>query len=169
MRPQATNARAARRLLLCTALVLTCLVAAIPATAGQKQRAGDRINVLLGTPTTFPADRPFHVAHGWTLNPDSTDHDAIGRYGFRLEVDGRPVGADFVERAAVGDQLTRLWVHNVPSGLPAGTHSFTGYWLGPCQRLVESGYTPYPDPTCERPTEVKIANGPLTRWVEFTP
>jgi F5/8 type C domain len=142
------------------------LVAGAPAAAGQHERIGQRINVLLGTPTTFPAEQPFHVVHGWVDAVSSTDYDAFGRYSFTLEVDGNPVELDFVERISDDGVLSRFWVFNFPGGLPAGPHTFTGRWWGPCQRLVDSGYDV--GGPCTNPTELRVANGPLTRQVEFT-
>jgi peptide/nickel transport system substrate-binding protein len=145
----------------------TALIAAgAPAAAGPQERIGPRINVLLGTPTTFPGLQPFHVVHGWVGGVSSTDYDAFGRYSFSLEVDGQPVKADFVERTSDDGALSRFWVFNFSAGLPAGKHSFTARWLGPCQGLVDAGYDV--GGPCANPTELRVANGPLTRFVEFT-
>jgi peptide/nickel transport system substrate-binding protein len=142
------------------------LVAGAPASAEPHERIGERINLLLGTPTTFPADQPFHIVHGWLLTSENSHYDANGKFSFALEVDGEPVEPDFVERTSEDGRLSRFWVFNFPGGLPAGTQSFTGRWIGPCQELVDFGYDV--GGACENPTELRVANGALTRWVEFT-
>jgi hypothetical protein len=148
------------------ALVATAVVA-LPAGAGQKERIGERINLVAGTPATFPANQPFHIAHGWLQIPDRSDYNAVGKTDFTLEVDGPLVDADFIERASEDERLRRTWVHNFPEGLPAGTHTFTARWLGTCQSLVDSNVY---FGTCTKPTErVATAASPLTRTIEFTP
>jgi hypothetical protein len=148
-------------------LAAALFVAAVPAAADPNEPLGERINVLLGAPTTYPANQPFHVAHGWTLGSDDGDHDAIGKFSFTLDVDGQPVEADFVERSVRDDGLlARSWVFNFPAGLPAGIHALTGRWWGPCQGVVDAGYTPLGGP-CTKPTEPRVATGPLTHFVTF--
>jgi hypothetical protein len=146
------------------------LVFAIPAAAVPRARIGQRINVLLGTPTTFPANQPFHVAHGWIgfLHEPQQDHfQAIGKFAFRLELDGQAVEPDFVDRWVSEDTLHSSWVHNFPTGLSAGPHTFNGYFTGPCKVLVSVGYNPGP---CPKQNEVILAGGaPATLTVEFTP
>jgi hypothetical protein len=125
------------------------IVVAAPAAAGPQERVGSRINVLFGNPTTYPAGQPFHVAHGWSIDPQQ---GLLGKWNFALEVDGVPMRSDFVERnwfedPEFGRLTTRFWVYNFPSGLPGGTHTLTGRWQGPCRHA--------PDGTeCSRPSEV---------------
>ena len=130
--------------------------AAAPSAAPHKQRVGQRINVLLGSPAQFPAGEPFHVAHGWGgIASGSSDYDAVGKYTFVLEIDGVVRKADFVDRSVTpssggsADLHGLGVVHNFPDGL-AGTHTFVGRWYGPCQSLVDSGL----QATCANPTEV---------------
>jgi hypothetical protein len=103
------------------------LVAGAPAAAGPHERIGERLNLFVGTPATFSAGQPFHVAHGWVGGVgDSTDHDAFGKHSFTLDLDGTSVDATFVERFVAEDgTLSRWWVFNFPAGLPVGTHVFT--------------------------------------------
>jgi hypothetical protein len=142
------------------------LIVALPAAAEPQERIGERIDLRFPH-ASFPADEPFHVVHGWGLTPDSSGHNAIGLWKFRLEVDGQRVEPDFVERAVDQSQnlLDRFWVFNFPQGLSAGVHSLTGYWIGPCQALVDNGFD-VGEP-CLQPNEQRIAIGPLTRSVAF--
>ena len=167
MASRTAYARMPRRLLLLSVLALAgMLVLAISAAAVPETPIGARINVLLGTPTTFPANQPFHVAHGWiTTDPASTPPAALGLYSVTLELDGEPMAVSVVERFVDEDgTLQRRWVFNFPVGLSAGTHVFTVRWWGPCQGLVDSGYDP--GGPCAKPNELRVANGPLTRSVE---
>lgn len=116
-----------------------------PAAASSKEPVGGRINVLLGTPTEFPAGAPFHVRHGWGVESGITDHDAVGRYDFVLEVDGVRRGEDFVVRSVTpgtggaADTHALGWVFNFPNGM-SGRHTFTGRWFAPCEIAVLGGY-----------------------------
>lgn len=135
---------------------------------GQRERLGNRISLIVG-PSTYAANTPFHVAHGWGLTPDDSESDAIGKWSFVLEIDGQALPANFVERSsnedpAFGHLLSRFWVFNFPSGLSAGRHTFTGRWLGTCEVAVDGGL--YAGP-CTKPTEVvEVATRTLT--VDFT-
>jgi len=113
------------------AVVLAIGMAPLPAAATTDESVGPPINILVGTPTTFPAGTPFHIKHGWGLEPSS---DAVGKYSFALEVDGAYGAEDFVLRSVITgnlDVLARTWVFNFPSGM-TGTHTFVGRWLAPC-------------------------------------
>src|SRR5438105_3530186 len=79
-------------------MLFALLLVAAPASAAPGQLVGQRINVYLGTPTTFPANTPFHINHGWGLG--ATMHPvANGIFGFTLDVDGAPRDADLVFRS----------------------------------------------------------------------
>lgn len=151
------------------ALVVLALAVVPAAAAGGKERVGSRINLFDGAFQVFPAGQPFHVAHGWSLQPDVTDYDALGKWGFSLNVDGVDRSYDFVDKfhqeiAPWGILQSRFWVHNFPDGL-TGTHRLTGQWFGPCQGVVDAGYPVGP---CEKPTtSTNIA--PLTATVAFVP
>jgi hypothetical protein len=146
--------------------VLATAVIALPAAAAEKERIGARLALFPAAPATFAANQPFHIAHGWLVTPDSAGQNAIGKYDFVLEVDGRSIDPDFVERVSTDGQLRRSWVFNFPAGLPAGTHTFAAAWSGPCQGLVDSGLH---TGTCANPTELVVAGAPLWQAVEFTP
>ncbi len=150
-------------------MVLVALAAAwvlaLPAAAAKKERMGERLFLFPSAPATFAANQPFHIAHGWILVPDWSDHDAVGKRYFTLEIDGRPVEPSFVERSSNGETLARSWVYNFPAGLPAGTYTFTATWSGACRSLAESGLY---SGTCSKPNAVVVAIAPLTRTIQFT-
>lgn len=126
-------------------------------------REGDRFNLFAGTPLTFQADAPFHFAHGFYINP-LADHP-IGRYEFRLEVDGNSINKSFVERSDEEDGLLFIWVYNFSDGMPVGEYTFTGHWIYPCAIAVQEGA--YAGP-CKNPSEqVIVRTESLT--VEFLP
>ncbi|HLF72783.1 MAG TPA: hypothetical protein VI524_00425 [Anaerolineales bacterium] len=153
-----------KKILFSILLVLSLLAVATPTAAARKVRVGTRFNLVAGTPTTFTAGAPFHIAHGWI---EASDDDAIGIFEFQLEVDNVLQTADFVERSAESgnpDVLTRVWVFNFPNGM-TGTHTFTGHWLGPCQTLVDHGLFTGP---CSTPNE-KVEAFSRTLTVTFGP
>jgi hypothetical protein len=166
-----------KRLLLVALCTVSPAVAAMPAAANQNERVGVRIDLLADTPTEIEAETPFHVAHGWWMFPSRQQApepvaapQAPGKSGFRLEIDGVAQQLDFVdrwvdiERKHAGLQfLGRLWVFNFPSGLPAGTYTFTAVWFGACESLALSGFPVGP---CAYPTEVKEL--PLSRTLTVT-
>ncbi len=132
------------RRLLPVLLGLLALAFAVSAAADPKERIGDRIDVLLGTPTSYPANTPFHVVQGWVnIDPGATRPEAVGKSFVTLDLDGQPVDASFVERFVADDgTLSRFWVFNFPSGLPAGTHFFTARWWGPAKDSSRPDTTP---------------------------
>ncbi len=145
-------------------LIVALLSMATPAaTAAKSVRVGDRLS-LFGGYTTFPAEQPFHIAHGW-WNP--TNIPGVGLFKFSLDVDGAPVRVDFIERSAISgdpDELLWVWVFNFPDGM-TGSHSFTGHWTGPCQGLVDMGVIPGP---CEKTNKI-IESASRTIIVDFVP
>lgn len=163
-----------RTMLTAVTLLAALTVAVAPAaSAAAKQRTGERINLFGGGFQVFPANQPFHIAHGWlrVLGADQGEPPpALGRYGFSLAVDGQDRPADYMERAPREDPVfgwikPTFSVHNFPDGM-TGTHTFTGHWFGPCTGLVDGGYTPGP---CDHPTEIRTSVGLLTITVIFTP
>lgn len=142
-----------RRLTVVFVALLALLVAsALPVAAGKPAPMGDQIDLINGVPTAFDAGEPFHIQHGWFFpREEASSLVPRGRFGFALTVDGTARPADFrtVTGGPVGTK--RMWVHNFPAGLPAGDHSFDGWWLTPCQYAVDWGF--YPGP-CASPTEM---------------
>jgi hypothetical protein len=127
---------------------------------------GDRINVFLGTPTTFPAGQPFHIRHGGGIGATVPPEQA-GLWEFELDVDGIERRADFVIRNTDPaptttldyPRLNRGWSYDFPAGM-SGVHTFTGHWLGPCGLAVEYGQ--YAGP-CDTPgKQVEILTRTLT-------
>jgi hypothetical protein len=98
---------------------------------------GAAISVFRGAPTTFAAGAPFYIQHGFGLGANEPPTQA-GIYAFRLDVDGVPRAADFVDRSTDappktvydGPVLNRSWIFNFPDGM-TGTHRFTGHWIVP--------------------------------------
>ncbi len=138
-------------ILLAAMLILTFVQ---PAAAKTKvrERIGERLNLLTGTPETFPGRTPFHIAHGWTLADDSTTPPSVrGAFGFELEVDGALRQPSFRERlvdeSVEPPIISVFWVHNFPRGM-RGAHTLVGRWYAPCQWSVDQGM--YPGP-CETP------------------
>jgi hypothetical protein len=145
-----------KKLVIGALTVLSVLLLATPAAAKTAEPVGAQINILLGTPTTYPAGAPFHIIHatisGFVLPPRGT-----GKDGFALEVDGVPRAPDFILRDAIPPSETGLpypgvrtgFLFNFPDGM-TGTHTFTGHWYAPCATAVAlDGYT---DP-CRTPSE----------------
>ena len=161
-----------KKILVGTLAALSVLVLGAPAGATNGEPVGARINLRTGTPTTYPANTAFNIRHGWFTGAISPAA-ALGIYDFKLDVDGVPRGADFIVREAVppfvvdsDDAVLVLnWVFNFPDGMTAGTHTFTGHWIAPCQTAVE--FAGYPGP-CATPTApVETETHSLT--VTFTP
>jgi hypothetical protein len=159
-----------KKLLVAALAVASVLLLGGPASATQGVPVGDRINVLRGTPTTFPANTPFHIGHGWSgPGGGCCVTPAVGIWSFALDVDGAPRAEDFVTRDAVlfgAEPAVHFlgWVFNFPDGM-TGTHTFTGHWLQPCEAAVEfSGFTgPCRDPA----QSIEVITRSLT--VTFTP
>ena len=159
-----------KKLVIGALTLLSVLLLGAPAAATNAEPVGARINVLLGTPTTYPADAPFHIIHavnsGFVLPPRGTGKDL-----FALEVDGVPRAADFIIRDATPPPAFGFpypgvrtgFLFNFPDGM-TGTHTFTGHWYEPCATAVAlDGYTG----PCRTPAEqVEFMTRSLT--VTFT-
>jgi hypothetical protein len=155
--------------------VLGLLATALPAAGGKPEPVGARINVLTGTPLSFPAGAPFHIRHGWILGrgpegePTPGTGQAHGAASFGLDVDGVPQDVDFAiheadPQAPLGFAPSFNWVFNFQDGLPAGAHALTGHWYLACgQARLFTGSSE----TCELPNET-VEVGALTRTVTFT-
>jgi hypothetical protein len=98
----------------------------------RQKREGERLIVVESGSQTFPANTPFHVAHGWR-------HDFplenVELFDFELEVNGVYQLVDFVEstidQSSDPHTLTKHSVFNFPEGM-TGTHTFNGHWIAPC-------------------------------------
>jgi len=117
---------------------------------------GERIDLIQGTPTSYPAGQAFHIRHGWGIGATAPPAQA-GIFGFRLDVDGVPRVADGAVRSTDPAPVTaydypilnRGWFFNFPEGM-TGRHTFTGYWIAPCQQAADE--LGYPGP-CRAPNE----------------
>ena len=95
----------------------------------QQQRVGDRLFIYDSGSQTFPADTPFHIVHGWRMDPAEEEPEL---FKFQLEVDGVYREEDFIETKPVENGVDRLFVFNFPEG-KTGIHVFTGQWQTSCE------------------------------------
>lgn len=116
------------RLLLFVGCVAAVLVVALPAAANNKPTAGTPIPLGPLGPTSFPANTPFHIEHGFECalgDANCIAEQISANAGFDLSLDGvlqeSTVDVDVIDGAIVRRHLT-----NYPSGLPAGTYTFVG-------------------------------------------
>jgi hypothetical protein len=116
-----------RRLAPLLAVVGAMLVVAAPASASSKPTTGTRIG-LFAPPTTFPANTPFYVKHGFACDFSEADcPQAMAGGLFTLYVDGVPQPSTLEVDAGSGG-VTKWWITNVTNGLPAGDHTLVGVW-----------------------------------------
>jgi len=102
--------------------------------AGKNQPAGGRLDIRLGD-QNYAASTAFHIYHGFGFEVDVANN-AIGRYGFTLDMDGAPRAADFfLISKEPGFQLVKLWYFNFPGGL-TDSHTFVGHWWQPCDNAA---------------------------------
>jgi hypothetical protein len=153
----------ATRRTLTISIVVCCLflLGLSPVVASPPEPVGEQINVFFGTPTSFEADTPFHIVHGWLLSTEELR--GAGLYGFELWLDGDLVPPSYTDVNVSTDggtmSMSRTVVFNFPEGL-LDTHTFTGVWYAPCKFAVETGI--YPGP-CETPSQqVPIFESTLT-------
>ena len=77
----------------------------------------------------------------------------MGRFGFRLEVDGKILEPTYERISYTTDPIKGVLyvaVYNFPDGMD-GTHIFTGHWMINCKDAVENfGY----DGECKNPAEL---------------
>ena len=140
---QPTNHFSRRRTLLAVALALAALAAfsivaagyatpnsAARAAAAQynnKPTAGTKISIL-GGPTTFAADTPFHIEHGVLCARPDVGDCVNAQTHFDLYLDG-VLQPSTVDIDNLGDSLLKSNLTNYPTGLPAGTYTFTGVFV----------------------------------------
>ena len=114
-----------------TAVLLGLLVVAAlgaPVSAVQPGPTGNRINLFAGD-QDYPANTAFHVRHGFGLDQTAT---AVGKYEFKLKIDGVYQTADFFRVTPIdGGTISKLWYYDDPAGM-TGTHDFVGEFYGPC-------------------------------------
>jgi len=122
-----------RTLLAFVGCAVVALVVALPASARHPATTGTQFNLLTGSPITYTANTPFYVEHGFACarHQHGCLHDEIAKGTFQLYLDdgSGPVlqsSVSFHDTAA--GTVRKLWLTNYPSGLPAGTYTFTGVW-----------------------------------------
>ena len=129
--------------------ILFLLLIAVPVTARIEEPVGGQIDILQGTPNAYDADAPFHITHGWEINPRDGYQ---GKMDFELYFDGKFRNEDYKYRTVGPSDDTEyvklLWVHNFPEGM-RGLHTFTGIWYAPCSYAKERGYIG----ECKMPSE----------------
>ena len=126
-------------LLIC-AIMLLLSVNPVAAANQPPQPVGDQINLLDGD-QTYPADTAFFIAHYFVLGTGVVPN--LGRFDFKLEIDGQLVNEDFVHHAVMtGDVNTLIiaWLFNFPDGMQ-GEHTFEGHWIVPCAFALQEGLT----------------------------
>lgn len=150
-------------------LVLIALLAAAMPAQASREFVGDRINIYDSGEQIFPANQPFHIFHGWELDPGKSAGgygQSVGNWGFRLEVDDKPVEPDFKIQWGWGNPdeyapgqhglIYLFMVYNFPNGM-IGTHTFHGYWYRPCSAWDGSKNCPDPmAPVVTYEAEVKV-------------
>jgi hypothetical protein len=112
------------------ACVLAALTMAFPAAANEKPTTGARLGLGALAPTTFDANTPFYVEHGFACDLADAPclREEVGGGAFRLYVDG-VLQASTVDVDRFDGGISKLFLSNFPLGLPAGVHTFSGVWL----------------------------------------
>ena len=112
---------------------------AVPVSAKNDKAVGERIDVLYHTPDEYGENEPFHIRHGWLIDPNE---GPPGKYDFDLFVDGVYVKENYKTTTVIkeNEPVTHLiqWTHNYPDGM-TGVHTFTGRWYAPCGAVQDSG------------------------------
>ena len=137
-----------RRILIVVGCIVALLAVTLPATASNQPRTGEQISLLPYSPppSTFAADTPFYIEHGWgvCIGPGAMDVCSggepsyvglnQGKSDFQLYLDGVLQPSTLEVRNDVpfgsweGPTLSRFHLTNHPSGLPADTYTFRGVW-----------------------------------------
>ena len=96
-------------------MLLVTAVMALPAAAKPKEPVGTQLNILSTATTTFPANTPFHIRHGWAKNPTT---EAVGHFSFALDLDGTRLSEDFVLRTSGRRPSGRSFISRGSSTFP---------------------------------------------------
>lgn len=120
--------------------VIFALTLVAPALAQGHTLSGDRLGLFFSGSLEFPANTAFHIRHGFVQEQGYP----LGRYDFRLKVDGVSLKETYVDRTVVDDPagpiFDLLWVFNFPAGM-SGVHTFAAEWIIPCQSAFDGGLT----------------------------
>ena len=134
-----------RRFLVLVGCIAALLLAALPAAANNVPTTGARLVLGPAGPTAFAANSPFYIEHGFAceLGDAPCMWDQIGRGRAYLYVDG-VLQRSKVDVDQVGGVISKLWLVNFPSGLPAGPHVFRREWFqGGTQTYLTATKTVY--------------------------
>ena len=90
-------------LILVLAIVAPAMAAPSPPT--DARLVGDRIDIVTGTPATYPSGAPFHIFHAWLYDFSTVDEarDRLTDPGLTVEVDLDGVGVALRTRFNVWD------------------------------------------------------------------
>jgi hypothetical protein len=127
-----------RRFLMLLGCVAAVLVVAVPAaTANSKPTTGTALTLGM---TTFPADTPFYVEHGFIndLRDHTTKHDLNAHSFFDLSING-VLQSSTIDVDVHDGLMSRLNLYKFPAGLPAGTYTFDNVWM--LDGVVFASYT----------------------------
>jgi hypothetical protein len=116
------------RFLLFAGCAAAVLVVALPAAANTKPNSGAPIPLGDLGPTTYPANTPFHIEHGFTCDLGAAAciaEQISANGGFDLYLDGA-LQPSTVDVDLIDGDLVKRYLTNYPAGLPAGTYTFVG-------------------------------------------
>ena len=136
-----------RRVAVPLTVVALVLVLAGSALATHIPTTGTPIRLLnqAATPTTFAANTPFFVRHGWGCLPRERALCLDPTSEFRLYIDGNRMRSalDLELNLACpagttpsDECIVKVNVTNVRFGLPAGSHAFRGEWWASGQLMI---------------------------------
>jgi hypothetical protein len=117
-------------------------MAALVVTLSPTNALGDekRIGIFPGgaTPTMYPADTPFWIGYGFTVEPGSSAPLDDGTTRFELDVDGEPASmvSDVHKQQGVPHRKTDI--ADFPAGLSEGWHDFAGRWYDGGRLILSS-------------------------------
>jgi hypothetical protein len=127
------------------AITVLAALAALPASANNVPRTGDKIGLLcvaFGTcpaEQSYPAGTPFFVAHGYCEFPDLWKSLVDPGTRFELEIDGQSIHTITDLELGLGrdpEGVCKMNVANMRFGLPAGRHSLVGRWYAAGQLQI---------------------------------
>ena len=150
-------------------ILLLVIVSLVSVAATVEKRVGEQLYLSSwmnpGPEAEFPANTPFHVAHGWGWNffyglqaEDLFAYMASpGTQKFTLEIDGEPQKFDFFQVGTENKLIFEwegeeyiyrhreyFWVFNFPDGME-GSHEFHATWWMQCKYVYYDA--------CDKPNE----------------
>lgn len=99
-----------------------------------------RIGIFPGgaTPTMYPAKTPFWVGYGFAADPENGAGLDEATTRFELDVDGEPVSMLTDLHSDSGLPVRKTDIAELPDGLPAGWHDFSGRWYDGGRLILSS-------------------------------